>query len=683
MLKNIGKKTNRLIKEKSPYLLQHAHNPVDWYPWGEEAFEKAKIEDKPVFLSIGYSTCHWCHVMERESFEDEEVAEVLNNNFISIKVDREERPDIDNIYMSFCQVYTGSGGWPLTILMTPDKKPFFAGTYFPKWGKYNIPGIMDILKSINKLWCEDKNKILESSNRIIEQIERFQDNHGEEELEEYIIEEAVQTLLDNFDSKYGGFGREPKFPTAHYILFLLRYYYFKRDEKVLDVIDKTLTSMYKGGIFDHIGFGFSRYSTDNKWLVPHFEKMLYDNALLSIAYAEAYEATKNPLYKVITEKILNYVKKSMTSKEGGFYSAEDADSEGVEGKFYLWTKKEIIDILGEEEGEFYCKLYDITSKGNFENKNIANLIKTDLKDIYNNKDKLEKIREKLFDYREKRIHPHKDDKILTSWNALMIIAFCRAGRSFKNDNYIDIAKQSAGFIIKNLMDEKGTLYTRIREGQLGNEGFIDDYAFFLWALIELYEASFDIYYLEKSIEVADKMINLFWHKEKGGFYLYSNNSEKLIIRPKEIYDGAMPSGNAVASLALSLLYYITGEDKYKDIVDKQFKFFAANIKSGPMYHLFSVIAYMYNVLPIKEITIAYKNKDSEFYKFIDQINNRYMPFSIIILNGESDKIEKINKNIKYKTSIEDKTTVYVCENYSCREPITDLNKFKEILNADI
>lgn len=496
--------------------------------------------------------------MERESFEDEEVAEVLNKNFISIKVDREERPDIDSIYMNFCQAYTGSGGWPLTIIMTPDKKPFFAGTYFPKWGKYNVPGIMDILRSISNLWREDKNKILESSNRILEQIERFQDNHRQGELEEYIIEEAAQTLLDNFDSKYGGFGTKPKFPTAHYILFLLRYYYFKKDKKILDIVNKTLTSMYKGGIFDHIGFGFSRYSTDNKWLVPHFEKMLYDNALLSMAYTEAYEATKNPLFRDITEKVLNYVKKSMTSEKGGFYSAEDADSEGVEGKFYLWTKEEIMDILGEEEGELYCKIYDITSKGNFENKNIANLINTDLKIVDNNKDKLEKIREKLFEYREKRIHPYKDDKILTSWNALMIVAFSKAGRSLKNDNYIEIAKKSANFIIENLMDEKGTLYARIREGERGNEGFIDDYAFFLWALIELYEASFDIYYLEKSIEVANSMIDLFWHKEDGGFYLYSKNSEKLLVRPKEIYDGATPSGNAVASLTLNLLYYITG-----------------------------------------------------------------------------------------------------------------------------
>ncbi|NFH67606.1 thioredoxin domain-containing protein [Clostridium botulinum] len=678
----MGKKTNRLIKEKSPYLLQHAYNPVDWYPWGEEAFEKAKIEDKPVFLSIGYSTCHWCHVMERESFEDEEVAEALNKNFISIKVDREERPDVDNIYMNFCQAYTGSGGWPLTIIMTPDKKPFFAGTYFPKWGKYNIPGIMDVLRSISNLWREDKNKILESSNRISEQIERFQDNHREGELEEYIIEEAIKTLLDNFDNQYGGFGTYPKFPTAHYILFLLRYYYFKKDKKILDVINKTLTNMYKGGIFDHIGFGFSRYSTDNKWLVPHFEKMLYDNALLSMAYTEAYEATKNPLFKDITEKILNYVKKSMTSEEGGFYSAEDADSEGVEGKFYLWTKEEIMDILGEEEGELYCKIYDITSKGNFENKNIANLINTDLKTVDNNKDKLEKIREKLFEYREKRIHPHKDDKILTSWNALMIVAFSKAGRSLKNDNYIEIAKKSANFIIENLMDEKGTLYARIREGERGNEGFIDDYAFFLWALIELYEASFDIYYLEKSIEVADSMIDLFWHKESGGFYLYSKNSEKLLVRPKEIYDGATPSGNAVASLALNLLYYITGEDRYKDLVDKQFKFFASNIKSGPMYHLFSVMAYMYNVLPVKEITLAYREKDEDFYKFINEVNNRYIPFSIVTLNDKSNEIEKINKNIKDKIAIKDKATVYICQNYACREPITDLEEFKLVLATD-
>ncbi|ENK1243102.1 thioredoxin domain-containing protein [Clostridium botulinum] len=620
--------------------------------------------------------------MERESFEDEEVAKVLNENFISIKVDREERPDIDSIYMSFCQAYTGSGGWPLTIIMSPNKKPFFAGTYFPKWGKYNIPGIMDILRSINNLWIEDKNRVLESSDRILEQIERFEDNHREDELEEYIVEEAFQSLVNNFDSEYGGFGTYPKFPTAYYILFLLRYYYFKKDKKALEIINKTLISMYKGGIFDHIGFGFSRYSTDNKWLIPHFEKMLYDNGLLSMAYTEAYEATKNPLYKEITEKILIYVKDFMTSEEGGFYSAEDADSEGIEGKFYSWTKNEIIDILGEEEGEFYCKVYDITSKGNFENKNIPNVINTDLKEIKNNKDRLEKLRKKLFEHRERRIHPYKDDKILTSWNALMIIAFSKAGKSFKNDGYIEVAKKSADFIIENLMDEKGTLYARIREGEKGNEGFIDDYAFFSWALIELYKGSFDVYYLEKSIKIADKMIDLFWHKEKGGFYLYSKNSEELIVRPKEIYDGAMPSGNAVAALVLSLLYYITGEDKYKDLVDKQFKFFASNIKSGPMYHLFSIIAYMYNVLPIKEIIVAYKKKDEEFYKFIDEINNRYMPFSIVTLNDKSDKMEKINKNIKDKTPIENKTIVYICENYACREPITDLSEFKEILNVD-
>lgn len=676
---NITSTTNKLINEKSPYLLQHAHNPVDWYPWGEEAFKKAKREDKPIFLSIGYSTCHWCHVMERESFEDKEVAEILNDNFISIKVDREERPDIDNIYMSFCQAYTGSGGWPLTIIMTPDKKPFFAGTYFPKWSKYNMPGIIDILKSISNLWKKDKNKILESSNMILEQMKGFKNNYREDDLEEYVIDKAKDRLLDNFEYEYGGFGNSPKFPTAHYILFLLRYYDIKKDEKVLDVINKTLISMYKGGIFDHVGFGFSRYSTDIKWLVPHFEKMLYDNAILAMAYTEAYELTKNALYKNITEKILTYIETVMTSKEGGFYSAEDADSEGVEGKFYLWDKKEIIDILGKEDGELYCGTYDITSKGNFENKNIANLIETNLKYIDINKDKLEKMREKLFKYREKRIHPYKDDKILTSWNALMIIAFAKAGRSFRNNNYIDIGKKSAKYIIDNLMDRNGTIYARIREGERGNEGFIDDYAFFLWALIELYEASFDVYYLEKSIEVADKMINLFWDKGNGGFYLYSKNSEELIVRPKEIYDGAMPSGNAVASLALSLLYYITGNYKYKDLVDKQFKVFGANIKNEPMYHLFSVMAYMYNIIPVKEITLAYKEKDEEFYKFVDEIKNKYMPFSTVILNGKSDKIEKINKNIKEKTPIEDKITAYVCENYACMEPITDLEKFKSIL----
>lgn len=618
--------------------------------------------------------------MERESFEDEEVASFLNENFISIKVDREERPDIDSIYMSFCQAYTGSGGWPLTIIMTPDKKPFFAGTYFPKHRRYNMPGFMEVLNSINKLWKEDKSKVLESSDRILKEIQSFEGYNNEYELDESIIYKALENLKKSFEKEYGGFSNAPKFPTPHYILFLLRYYYLNMDEKVLDMINKTLISMYKGGIFDHIGFGFSRYSTDKKWLVPHFEKMLYDNALLSIAYTEAYKITKNPLYKEVTEKILAYIKREMLSEEGGFYSAEDADSEGVEGKFYLWDEEEIIDVLGKEYGELYCRIYEINPKGNFEGKSIPNLIETHLSIVENNKEKLEEMREKLFQYRSKRIHPYKDDKILTSWNALMIIAFSKAARTFNNENYKDIAIKACNFIFKNLMDNEGTVYTRFRQGEKGNEGFIEDYAFLSLALIELYETTFNTYYLEKSIEITNKMIDLFWDYNKGGFYLYSKNSEKLIVRPKEIFDGAIPSGNSVATLNLILLYYITGNESYRDLVDKQFKTFGEIIKSSPMYHLFSIVAYMYNIFPLKEITLSYKKNKVELEKYINEINKEYRPFSIVILNDNSGELDKINPNIKFKESINDKITIYVCEDYSCKDPIVTLEELKKILN---
>jgi len=419
---------NRLANEKSPYLLQHQYNPVDWYPWGEEAFEKAKEEDKPVFLSIGYSTCHWCHVMERESFEDEEVAEVLNKYYISIKVDREERTDVDAIYMAVCQALTGQGGWPLTIFMTPDKKPFFAGTYFPKERKYGRSGIIEILEELQDAWENKRDKVLSAGESVVKGIENkyFKSEAGAVERE--ALDHAYRYYEQSFDSIYGGFGEAPKFPTPHNLTFLLRYWKMSGNKKALDMVEKTLQSMYQGGMYDHVGWGFSRYSTDKKWLVPHFEKMLYDNALLAIAYLECYQATQNEFYARVAREIFSYVLRDMTSEEGGFFSAEDADSEGVEGKFYVWSLDEVFDVLGRESGKAFCQTFDISNAGNFEGENIPNIIGKDL----NTGQDLKNEREKLFLHREKRIHPLKDDKILTAWNGLMIAALATGARVCKS-----------------------------------------------------------------------------------------------------------------------------------------------------------------------------------------------------------------------------------------------------------
>lgn len=548
------------------------------------------------------NTCHWCHVMERESFEDEEVAEVLNNHFVSIKVDREERADIDSIYMTFCQAYTGSGGWPLTIIMTPDKQPFFAGTYFPKKSKYGREGLIDLLNSISDMWTKDKKRLIDFSDEMVGEIERhiLEDIDTIEEIEKDIAQKTVQQLKQMYEKKYGGFSRQPKFPTPHNIFFLLMSYYKTKDKEVLDIIEKTLQSMYKGGIFDHVGFGFSRYSTDEKWLVPHFEKMLYDNALLSLVYTEAYKATGKELYRDISEKVFTYIIENMTSSEGGFYSAEDADSEGIEGKFYVWDLPEIENILGNEKAKIYCKTYGITKRGNFEEKNIPNLINTSLEDLNENKNllnELEEMRNKLYEYREKRVHPFKDDKILTSWNGLMIAALAYAGKVLENKEYIDAAKKSADFILAKLVRADGRLLARYREGEAANLGLLEDYAFLIWGLIEIYEADLSSIYLNKALELNDQMLRLFYDTEHGGLYLYATDSEKLIVRPKELYDGAIPSGNSVATLNISRLSKITGRSELQEIVKKQFSAFGASVNRNPTVYTHFITSFMLSNTP--------------------------------------------------------------------------------------
>lgn len=677
-----NKTPNRLINEKSPYLLQHAYNPVDWYLWGDEAFNKAKAEDKPIFLSIGYSTCHWCHVMERESFEDEEVAEVLNKHFISIKVDREERPDIDSIYMTVCQALTGSGGWPLTIIMTPGKKPFYAGTYFPKESKYGRPGIIDLLMGIKEAWDTKHGDIVKSSENILDAVRKSSMSHDEEEIGMETIDEGYEEFRHFFDSTFGGFGSPPKFPSPHNLSFLMRYYASSGKPDALEMVEKTLESMYKGGMFDHIGFGFSRYSTDKKWLVPHFEKMLYDNALLAIAYAEGYQVTGNELYKNVVDKIFTYILRDMTSPDGGFYSAEDADSEGEEGKFYVWSPDEVKSALGDEDGEYFCRFYDITEKGNFEGKSIPNLIRSGLKEIGEDRevyDRLNSIREKLFLRRQERIHPYKDDKILTSWNGLMIAAFAYGGRALSDNRYIDAAKKAVDFIFKKLVRDDGRLLARYRDGESAYPGYLEDYAFLIYGLIELYESTFETYYLKKALELNKDMLKLFWDEKGAGLFLYGRDSEELIVRPKEVYDGAIPSGNSAAALNMLRLSRIAGDMELEDKANTIFRTFGGIVKQTPNSYSFFLMALFFANMPSKEIVIAGQVEDPAARDMLYEINKRFLPFSTVVFNHGDDKLYEIAPFVKEQKKIKDKSTAYVCENYACSQPVTSADELKGML----
>ena len=674
-----NKKPNKLINEKSPYLLQHAYNPINWYGWGNEAFEKAKNEDKPIFLSIGYSTCHWCHVMAHESFEDTEVAKIINDNFIAIKVDREERPDVDSVYMTVCQALTNHGGWPLTIIMTPDQKPFFAGTYFPKKSRYNMPGLTDILYSIITHWKDNKSKLISTSESILAELDKYYEGENNDtKLTSKVLANGYSQLSRVFDKKHGGFGAAPKFPTPHKIMFLLRYYKTHKDIKALEMAEKTLDCMYKGGIFDHIGFGFSRYSTDNKWLVPHFEKMLYDNALLIIAYLEGYEITKNELYKNVAMKALEYVFRELANENGGFYCAEDADSEGEEGKYYVFNPLEILEVLGEEDGTYFNEYLDITTDGNFEGKSIPNLINNS--EFNEDNDRIRDLSEKVLEYRSKRMKLHKDDKILTSWNGLMIAALGKAYKVLEDERYFEYAKKAVNFIFDNLIDENKRLFARYRDEESRHKAYLDDYAFLCFGLIELYESSFDITFLKKAIDLNEEMINLFWDDEKQGFFLYGEDSEKLIARPKELFDGAIPSGNSVAAYNLIKLARITGEANLEDIAEKQLDFICGSIFSEEINHSFFLISASFALNKSKELICVIKDKSDE-EKVKDLLSEKQtFNLTTIIKNDENkEEIEAIIPFIKDYDFVNDKSTYYLCEGKSCLAPVNEINELRVLL----
>ncbi|HEX3037440.1 MAG TPA: thioredoxin domain-containing protein [Oscillospiraceae bacterium] len=666
---------NQLIHEKSPYLLQHAYNPVNWYPWGEEAFSKAKKENKLVFLSIGYSTCHWCHVMAHESFEDEEVADTLNNLFVSIKVDKEERPDIDSVYMGVCQMLTGQGGWPLTIIMTPDKKPIFAGTYFPKHSRYNMPGILDILSALAAKWREDPSELIASGEEITKVLQQ-ENGGGEGTLSKDILIKTCELFHQTFDEKYGGFGRSPKFPTPHHILFLLRYAYFEKDNRALKMAEKTLQQMYRGGMFDHIGFGFSRYSTDAKWLVPHFEKMLYDNALLTIAYLEAFQITRNELYKAVAVKVMEYVLRELTDENGGFYCAQDADSEGVEGKYYVFTPDEIISCLGEADGTYFNKYFGITEQGNFEGKSIPNLLSN--QEFAERNDRIEKLSKLVFSYRMERTSLHKDDKILTSWNALMIAAFSKAYRILGDERYLRTAERAVSFLESKLMKKDGHLFVRYRDGETSGDGHVDDYAFLVWALLELYQATFDCSYLTKALTVNETLVHDFFDEKSGGFYLYGKNSESLISRPKELYDGAIPSGNSVAAYNLFQISKLTGDAKLEELASKQLSFMAANVQDYPAGYSFAMMAFMLALYPSRELVCVVKNP-SDLHAIQTALGRHFAQNTVVLLKDEQNKEElgKIAEFTKAYDGANDEMTFYLCENNACSPPFHGISELEE------
>ncbi len=649
------KKYNKLINETSPYLLQHAENPVDWYPWCEEAFNKAKAEDKPIFLSIGYSTCHWCHVMAHESFESQQTADILNKNFISIKVDKEERPDIDSIYMNVCQALTGSGGWPTSIFMTPEQKPFFAGTYFPPASRFGLIGFSDLLTAVADKWRNNRHELTASTDEIIKHIGNSINYSGK--VNKSKIDDAILYFKKIYDKEYGGFGTAPKFPTPHNLLFLLNIYEKSQDKSILNMAENTLVQMYRGGIFDHIGGGFSRYSTDRFFLVPHFEKMLYDNALLMLAFTKAYSITKNKLYKDVADKTAEYILREMTNEQGGFYSAQDADSEGVEGKYYVFEKAEIIKLLGEEKGEQFCAKFNITDAGNFEDKNIPNLLKADISEI--DITTFNEFLPLIYDYRKSRTRLHLDDKILTSWNSLMISAFSYMYRTFNDTKYLDAAIKAYKFIDENLTDND-VLYVSWRNGNRSGKGFIDDYAFYAFALINLYEATLDKNHLDKAVTLTQRAIDNFYDKDNGGFYLYGSENEQLIVKPKEVYDNAIPSGNSVMCYnLLKLSSHITSE-KLSVISEQQMNFMAGHAEQYPGAFCFYLLSVIMHIYPLKKIVCVLSEKsDIELIKAEKRDNA-----NLIILENPTEEYKLQNG----------KTTFYVCDNHTCYPPTNDIRE---------
>jgi uncharacterized protein YyaL (SSP411 family) len=683
--------TNRLANESSPYLRQHAHNPVDWYPWGEEALWRARELDRPIFLSVGYSACHWCHVMEHESFEDPEIGRILNEHFVSIKVDREERPDLDQIYMTAVQLLTQHGGWPMSVFLTPDLQPFYAGTYFPPDDRYagQMPSFRRVLGSIIQAWQDRRDTIKDQAGQLAEhvrQASRLEPGSGA--LDETLLRQAASLLRRAFDPTYGGFGSAPKFPHTMDLRLLLRVWKRFGDDDALEMTRRTLDGMARGGMYDQIGGGFHRYSTDRRWLVPHFEKMLYDNALLAVAYLEAFQATAEPFYREVVEETLAYVLREMTSSEGPFYSTQDADSEGEEGKFYVWSAAEIRQILGDELAGVFAAVYDVTDEGNWEDKNILNRSRTYAQDArmlgMSEEDlrrKLDEAQRRLYEVRSRRVWPGRDEKVLTSWNGLMIAAFAQAAAVLDRPDYAEAATRAANFLVTRMRGPDGRL---LRTWSAGAEaklnGYLEDYAFLLDALVSLYEATYEPRWIEVALELSGVLVNQFWDEAEGGFFYTGRDHEPLIARTKDAHDSSIPSGNAMAATALLRLARLTGRADLEERALATLRLFSELLAASPQAAGQMLLALDFHLGPVKEFAVVGDPAVAETREALRLIHRGFRPGRVIAVKGPgmAMEVETLIPLLADKPAAAEVTT-YICEHFACQAPLVGVEALKQAL----
>ncbi len=703
--------SNRLGGERSPYLLQHAGNPVDWYPWGDEAFERARADDRPIFLSIGYSTCHWCHVMERESFEDEDVASLLNESFVCIKVDREERPDIDGVYMDAAVLMSGRGGWPLTVITTPGGAPFFAATYLPRKSRFGMTGMIELLPRIAGLWRTRRAELVDTSERVTAALRAdsgltptdstpgFDGSNAGiapdgTALGTTVLDAGCAALTDSFDDRHGGFGDAPKFPSPHNLLFLLRCHARRGDARLLEMVERTLTAMRRGGIYDHVGFGFHRYSTDSRWLVPHFEKMLYDQALLLMAYAEAWRASGDPLFERTVRETAEYIRRDMTDPDGGFYSAEDADSEGIEGKFYVWTESELRDALGADAGAV-GRRFGVRPEGNFRDEatgesagaNILHLpeplpsrdepVPSPVAPRSQGEQSWEQARERLLEVRSSRVRPDRDDKILTDWNGLAIAALARAGSAIDAPALIEAAGRAADHVLSTARDESGRLLHRIYDGEAGLTGLADDYAFMVWGFIELYDATLEPARLGAAVDLMEEMITRFWDEDRGGFFLSPHDGERLLTRQRKVYDGAIPSANSVTLSNLLRLSHLTGRSEFENRAALLVRAFASDVRSHPAAFAHFLSGVDRGLVPAPTIVVVGKPGANDTTAMISSARNVSRPGAHLLFASEDRSsrdrclLEKLAPFVSDMGMREGRATAYVCQGRSCSSPVTD------------
>ena len=681
-----AKQTNRLVHETSPYLLQHAHNPVDWYPWSDEAFAKAKQEDKPVLLSIGYSACHWCHVMERESFENEQIAELMNNLFINIKVDREERPDLDEIYMNAVQMLTGRGGWPMTIFLTPDRQPFYGGTYYPAEDRHGMPGFPRILRGVAQAYRDKPEDVQKSVEHILSALSRMsQSEDHEHAFSRETISKAAEQIARAYDAENGGLGQAPKFPNPGVYELFLRQHHQSGTLHFLEMVTHTLTRMALGGIYDHLGGGFHRYSVDEKWLVPHFEKMLYDNAQLVRILALLYRATGNEFFKRVMEDTLDYLIREMLHSEGGFYSTQDADSEGEEGNFFVWTRTEINQILGEEDGEIFTRVYDVTELGNFEGKNILHPILTVAQAaglFKKTPDQIETLitqgKQKLFAARETRQKPFRDEKIITSWNGLMLSGLAESLKITAKPSFLAAANRTIQLIFTKMFSH-GLLLHTYKDGKAKQLGFLDDYAFLAVGLLDFYEATLERSALERAVEVTEVMVREFWDSSEGGFFYTGNSHEQLISRTKPVFDASVPSGNATATELLLRLYHLTGKEDFLGKAETVLRSYSHAMESQPFGFAHMICALDFYLRKPKEIVLIGKLEDSKTKELLAEINSIYLPNITLQLVGPDQPLDEVSPLLAGKTQINGDATAYVCQNYTCSAPVTRREQLRSLL----